>query len=75
MWLMAETRYAAVARIQMRVLMRRAGQRVPPSVVVAHLLTIRPVRGSSAKLLDPLVLVRRDRLRRQLAADPVGLFG
>src|SRR5205823_5828862 len=37
-----------------------------------------PVRGvgaGAAELLDPGVFVRRDGLRRELSADPVGLVG
>lgn len=73
--LVAQLADAARTRIEGALGQRLGTQRVPLAVVVADGLAQGAVRGGGAELLDPRVLVRRDRLRGELAADPVRLLG
>ena len=54
---------------------RLRGQRVVVAVVVADAVAVGAVAPRAAERLDPGVLVGRDGLRGELAADPVGLLG
>ena len=72
---MAQSRHAASAGIQVVNPTGRARQRVVAPVVVSDAPAEFAVRSRATELLNPRVLVRRDGLLRQLAADPVRLLG
>jgi hypothetical protein len=66
---------AAVARIEPRVRAGLFGQREIARVVIADALPQLEVRARAADGFDEGVFIRRHGLRRELAADPVGLLG
>ncbi|ODA72355.1 hypothetical protein APS67_003532 [Streptomyces sp. AVP053U2] len=73
--LVAELADAAGPGVEQRQGPRFGAQRIPLPVVGADRFAQRPVGGRDTELLDPRVFVRRDGLRGELAADPVGLLG
>ena len=74
-WFVAKLRHVAIAGVEVTAGSCLGGQGVMAAIVIADSLPQCPVRRTRAKLLDPGMLVGRDGLRRELAADPVGRFG
>src|SRR6185312_11729186 len=74
-WFVTEFRDIAVARIEMRECLGGIGDRVIAAVVIADSVSQFPVTVGAAAFFDPGMLIRRDALRSELAADPVILLG
>ena len=68
----SEPRHRARARVQLRQQPGALDQRVVGAVMRADPVAQPPVAPGAAAALDPAVLVRRDRLAGELAADPAG---
>lgn len=73
--LVAQRRHVAVARVQMHDIAHLGQHGIIAAVDRADLLAQALVAVCPAYGLNPRVLVRRHRLRSQLAANPIGLFG
>ena len=73
--LMAQLRHPAGAGVEVGAIAGSVDQRIAPPVDVADAVAQCAVAGGDAELLDPGVLVRRHRLRGQLATDPRELLG
>jgi hypothetical protein len=72
--IVAQPAHPSVARVQSAVGASLDRERNVSAIVVADLPPQLAIAGGGAELLDPGVLVRRDRLVRELAADPMGLL-
>ena len=73
--LMAKLRNAAPTGIEERVGQSLGRQGIMLTIVVANPCSESLVARIAAELFDPGVLIRRNRLRGELAADPVGGLG
>ncbi len=73
--LVAETADEAQSRVEMLLSGRRLCQRVHLPVRFPDQPPISSIRRAAGIPLDPRILVRRDRLRGRLAADPDSGFG
>ncbi len=71
---MRQPRYPRVAGIQKGIPPRRLGEWIIAPVKIAHRIAIFTIRLSAPERLDIRMLIRGNRLRRQLAANPIGLF-
>ena len=73
--IVAEAADPSVSRVEERIRSRTRSERKMQPVVVADPIPERSVAGARRELLDPWVLVRRDRLVRELTAQPVRFLG
>ena len=72
---MAQRADTALTGVQMRIEPCVRQQWVVAPIVVANAGAKTLVERSASGPFDPRVFIRRNRLRCQLAADPVGFFG
>src|SRR5438874_968658 len=73
--LKAESRNKSAAGIEKWIGFGGGRERIMLAVIPPHPLAKRPIAPRAPALLDPGMLVRRDRLRRELSAEPVRFFG
>ena len=71
---MTEAGHKTIARVEKSICACPGCQREVVTIVLANLVTVVPVSSRAAELLDPSVLVWRDRLRRELPSDAIGLL-
>src|SRR5688572_22108783 len=73
--LVTDARHRAAAGVKVWVVLLCVRERMICAVVVANPLAKVAIAPRATEGLDPLMLIGRDRLAGELAADPVGLFG
>ena len=71
---MTQAADVALPRIPIHGVARLFRQGIVAPIIIAHAIGKTHVGRGRAALIDPGILVRRNRLRRQLAAEPVGFF-
>lgn len=71
----AQAAYVPSPGIEQRIFTSIHRQWVVATLVIPHTLRESSIRGGATGRLDPRVFVRRDRLRRELPPNPVGLLG